>query len=167
MTQGQEMQVWFLDEKDSLGKGMATDSSVLAWKIPWTEESGGLQSMGHKKLDITTKPPPPPPLQVEIQGQREMCLIRIPFLSNLASSSHLLLWSFHQLSLTLSLSTFSHSFRAFWLLSFLLLISCLSFSFLYPHKPLVLRSEIFPAASVNKGCHSHQWFTATSKMVSL
>ena len=69
---------------------MATHSSVLAWKIPWTEESSGLQSMSHKMLD-TTKLPPPPPLQVEIQGQREMCLMQIPFLSNLASSSHLLL----------------------------------------------------------------------------
>ena len=34
-----------------LGKGMAT-SSILAWKTPWTEEPGGLQSMGHKELDM-------------------------------------------------------------------------------------------------------------------
>ena len=32
-------------------KGMATHSSILAWRIPWTEEPGGLQSMGHKELD--------------------------------------------------------------------------------------------------------------------
>ena len=32
---------------------MATHSSILAWKIPWTEEPGGLQSMGHKELDMT------------------------------------------------------------------------------------------------------------------
>ena len=34
----------------SLGKEMATHSSILAWKIPWTEESGGLQSMGLQKV---------------------------------------------------------------------------------------------------------------------
>ena len=33
----------------SLEKGMATSSSILAWKIPWTEESGGLQSMGSQR----------------------------------------------------------------------------------------------------------------------
>ena len=32
---------------------MATHSSILAWEIPWTEEPGGLQSMGHKELDTT------------------------------------------------------------------------------------------------------------------
>ena len=32
---------------------MATHSSILAWGIPWTEEPGGLQSMGSKKSDIT------------------------------------------------------------------------------------------------------------------
>ena len=35
--------------EDPLEKEMATHSSVLAWKIPWTEESGGLQSMGSQK----------------------------------------------------------------------------------------------------------------------
>ena len=34
-------------------KEMATHSSILAWEIPWTEEPGGLQSMGHKELDTT------------------------------------------------------------------------------------------------------------------
>ena len=34
---------------------MATHSSVLAWKIPWTEEPGGLQSMVHKGLDTTER----------------------------------------------------------------------------------------------------------------
>ena len=37
--------------EDPLEKKMATHSSVLAWKVPWTEEPGGLQSMGHKILD--------------------------------------------------------------------------------------------------------------------
>ena len=41
---------------------MATHSSVLAWKIPWTEETGGLQSMELQRVKpkLTTKPPPPP-----------------------------------------------------------------------------------------------------------
>ena len=39
---------------------MAIYSSILAWKIPWTEKSGGLQSMGSQELDLVTKPPPPP-----------------------------------------------------------------------------------------------------------
>ena len=38
-----------LGKKDSLEKEMATHSSILAWKIPWTEEAGGLLSMGSQK----------------------------------------------------------------------------------------------------------------------
>ena len=41
-----EMQVQFLDWEDPLEKGMATHSSFLAWRIPWTEKPGELQSMG-------------------------------------------------------------------------------------------------------------------------
>ena len=40
-----EMQVQSLGREDPLEKGMATHSSSLAWRIPWTEEPGGLQSM--------------------------------------------------------------------------------------------------------------------------
>ena len=42
----QETQVRSLCQEDSLGKGMAIHSSVFAWRIPWTEEPGRLQSMG-------------------------------------------------------------------------------------------------------------------------
>ena len=49
----QETQVWSLGQEDLLEKEMPTHSSILAWNIPWTKEPGGLQSMGHKKLDIT------------------------------------------------------------------------------------------------------------------
>ena len=49
----QETQVQPLDWEDSLEKGMATHSSILAWRILWTEESGGLQSMGCKESDTT------------------------------------------------------------------------------------------------------------------
>ena len=41
----QETQVRSLDQEDPLEKEMTTHSSILAWKIPWTEEPGGLQSM--------------------------------------------------------------------------------------------------------------------------
>ena len=40
----QETWVQSLDQEDSLEKGMATHSSILSWRIPWTEESGGLYS---------------------------------------------------------------------------------------------------------------------------
>ena len=40
------MQVPSLGRKDPLEEEMATHSSILAWRIPWTEETGGLQSMG-------------------------------------------------------------------------------------------------------------------------
>ena len=42
----QETQVWSLGQEDPLEKQMATQSSILARRIPWTEEPGGLQSMG-------------------------------------------------------------------------------------------------------------------------
>ena len=45
-----ETQVQSLDQEDSLEKGMATHSSILAWRIPQTEEPGGLQSMGLQKV---------------------------------------------------------------------------------------------------------------------
>ena len=43
-------QVWSLRWKDPLERGMATHSSILAWRIPWTEETGGLQSMGLQRV---------------------------------------------------------------------------------------------------------------------
>ena len=42
----QEIQVWFLGWEDPLEEGTVTHSSIFAWRIPWTEEPGGLQSMG-------------------------------------------------------------------------------------------------------------------------
>ena len=46
----QETWVQFLDQEEPLEKGMATHSSILAWRIPWTEEPGGLQSMGSQRV---------------------------------------------------------------------------------------------------------------------
>ena len=45
----QETWVRPLGQEDPLEKGMATHSSVLAWRIPWTEEPGGLQSTGSQR----------------------------------------------------------------------------------------------------------------------
>ena len=49
----QETQVQSLGLEDPLEKEMATQSNILAWRIPWTEEPGGLQCMGGKGLDTT------------------------------------------------------------------------------------------------------------------
>ena len=53
----QEMLVRSLGQEDRLEKGMATHSSILAWEITWTEEPGGLQSMGVTRVrhDLATK----------------------------------------------------------------------------------------------------------------
>ena len=47
----QETRVQFLGQKDPLEREMATHSSILAWKIPWTEEPGGLQSTGSRRVE--------------------------------------------------------------------------------------------------------------------
>ena len=49
----QETWVGSLGREDPLEKRMATHSSIFNWRIPWTEESGRLQSMGLKKSDTT------------------------------------------------------------------------------------------------------------------
>ena len=46
----QETQVQSLDQEDPLEREMATHSSILVWEIPWTEEPGGLQSMGSQRV---------------------------------------------------------------------------------------------------------------------
>ena len=49
----QEIWVPSLDWDGPLEKGLATYSSTLAWRIPWTEEPGGIQSMGSQESDTT------------------------------------------------------------------------------------------------------------------
>ena len=46
----QETQVQSLGQEDPLEKGMITHSRILAWRIPWTEEAGGLQPMGLQRV---------------------------------------------------------------------------------------------------------------------
>ena len=50
MQETQETPVHSLSWEDALEKGMATHSSILAWKFPWTEEPGKLQSMGSQRV---------------------------------------------------------------------------------------------------------------------
>ena len=52
MLQLQEAWVGLLGQEDPMEEGMATHSSILGWKTPWTEEPGGLPSCGRKKLDM-------------------------------------------------------------------------------------------------------------------
>ena len=53
LTAMQETRVRFLGWEDPLEKKMATHSNILAWEIPWTEEPGGLQTMGSQESDTT------------------------------------------------------------------------------------------------------------------
>ena len=53
LPDNQEMWVQSLGKEDTLEKEMATHCSILAWKIPWAEESGGVESMGSKDWDTT------------------------------------------------------------------------------------------------------------------
>ena len=57
----QQTQARSLGQEDPLEEGMATHSSTLAWRIPWTEEPGGLQSMGSQRVGHSqaTKHVPP------------------------------------------------------------------------------------------------------------
>ena len=53
MQEAKETQAWSLYLEDPLEKEMAAHSSILAWETPWTEEPGGLQSMGSQDSDTT------------------------------------------------------------------------------------------------------------------
>ena len=59
----QEIWVLFLGQEDPLEKEIATHSSILAWRIPWTEGPGGLQVHGVARVrhNLATKPPAPLP----------------------------------------------------------------------------------------------------------
>ena len=50
MPEPEETRVGLLGREDPLEEGMATHSSILTWRIPWTEEPGGLKSMGSQRV---------------------------------------------------------------------------------------------------------------------
>ena len=96
----QETQVRFLGWEDSFKKEMATHSSILAWRIPWTEEPGRLQSMGLQELghDLATKPPPPYVCIYAwetIHMQRTLCRSETLYFQYPITSAHLVVdyWS--------------------------------------------------------------------------
>ena len=66
----QETQVRSLGQEDPLDEEMAIHSNILAWRIPWTGETDGLQSMGHKDSDMTEQLNYDHPL-----GLRELSLV--------------------------------------------------------------------------------------------
>ena len=53
MQDKQEWQVQSQGQENPLEEGMATHSSIFAWRIPWTEEPGGLQSIGSQRIRLT------------------------------------------------------------------------------------------------------------------
>ena len=55
MQEMYETQVRSLGQEDALEEEMATHSKILAWKISWTEESGGLQPIGFQRVDTTER----------------------------------------------------------------------------------------------------------------
>ena len=55
MQEKQEIRVWSLGWEDPLVEGMATHSSILAWKIPWTKEPGRLQSIESRDNSVVTE----------------------------------------------------------------------------------------------------------------
>ena len=72
MQETQETWVWSLGEEDPLERGMATHSRILACRIPWTEEPGGLQSMGSQRVghNWVTKHIVPAPRQLTLEQCR-------------------------------------------------------------------------------------------------
>ena len=80
--------IQFMGQEDPLEKEMATHSSIIAWKIPWTEEPGELQSMGSQVSDLATKPPQPgsPVVRTPLAFGKEWVLLSCPLLTVLLLS---------------------------------------------------------------------------------
>ena len=87
MHESWEARVPSLGQVDPLEEGMATHSSILAWRIPWTEEPGGLQSMGSQRvrhdwsnlahgtaLHLWTSTPP----DIQLGSRSNYCLVALP-----------------------------------------------------------------------------------------
>ena len=127
----QETRVWFLGQEDPPEKEMATHSSILIWKIPWTEEPGRLQTIrsrvGH---DLVIKPPPQ-------QKLTQLCKATLAQLKKKKASlpNNIISWSYKKKSVSfvqernLSLFLRSWDFKSFFFLFFKLhhwkLIDCI------------------------------------------
>ena len=85
----QEIWVRSLGQEDPMEKEMTTHSSILAWRIPWTEEPGGLvHGAARVRHDLVTKPPPPPP---QVKGTVLNKTAFIPDISCKLKATHTLL----------------------------------------------------------------------------
>ena len=86
-----------LGQEDSLGEAMATHSSILAWKIPWTEESGRLQSRGSQRVrhDLTTEHTQKSSLQMAhaVYGSQHLggCALQTAVITASSTWAHLVL----------------------------------------------------------------------------
>ena len=86
MPTRQKMQLWSLGQEYPLEKEMTTHSSILAWKIPWTEEPGKLWSIGSQRVrhDLVTKHQQQTLWQVQDEGKRSLVVsLKLRFLVNL------------------------------------------------------------------------------------
>ena len=83
------MWIWSLGVEDPLEKERATHSSILAWRIPWSEEPGGLQSMGSQRVghDWATKQQQWLMNYHKFQSRKQAVLSSFPPRSNLAAAS--------------------------------------------------------------------------------
>ena len=70
MQETQKTQVWSLGQDNPLEEETATHSTILAWKIPWMEEPGGLQSMGHSLTWLSDWEHTPSPAAYELSSLR-------------------------------------------------------------------------------------------------
>ena len=93
----QETQVRFLGQENPVEKEMATHSSILAWRSPWTEEPGGLHSIGSQELDRTVTEHAWACMNVSSTRLANLFLPFPPFFFSFWSflPSFLLLWSGH------------------------------------------------------------------------
>jgi len=124
MQEMQETQVWSLGQEDPLEKEMANHSSILAWRIPWTEDARGLQSIGSQRLRHE-HPHTLSQTVVAVQSPSHVQLFAIPWTAA------------HQASLSI---TISRSFP-----KFMFIASMMPSSHLILWCPLLLQPSIFPS----------------------
>ena len=120
MQETQGMHVWSLDQENPLEEGVATHSSVFAWRTPWTEEPGGLQSMGCKEWDTT-------------KSAEHTCML----------GAKIQVWQSWFLLEAAGKNSFLASFGFWWQLAFFDLLSQYPYLLLPSHCLLLFCSQIF------------------------
>ena len=88
----QDTWVQFLGWEDPLEKETAAHSSILAWRIPWTEEPGGLQCMASRRVGHDWATKPPPPCTVETNQGRWILVTGGDFSDRMVRCSYLRVW---------------------------------------------------------------------------